>query len=321
MSAAQLAYDRPSQYTYIVDQPHKSRGKRRIASPFTVESRSPYRTVSPDDYLDEDMSRECQEYIVDALIKSGMRIQGTSRYVVQDVEKVSYPDHAYISHLCNIRPQGDDQSEFEPAALSVLPDDATCSQAWINQAMHKTAVLREPKKVIIIAFNYDSDALLDSPTSMGSVSAICLRANRDLMISSLENTKSDSAFVQVDEPDVHVEYLDDGKITVEVAGFDTFDPKTGNLRSGDVKDIECWMLDTNYNRVAFMARRIHFPNGENDSRLKRYKRSLSRVVNDQEWERMLSVKTSPFAKPQTGQIAVRIITTTAVEMTTVVDVD
>ncbi len=320
VSAATLAYDEPPKFTYLVDRPHKKSGVKRIASAFTVESHSPYRTVSPEKYLQEDMSLESQENIIEALRTGGLRLHGGHRYLVQDIEKVSYPgdDHGYLSFLCSIRLEDNEYTELEPVALSILPDDASCSQAWITQAIRRTGVLPEhPKKVLIIAFNFDSDALVDTPTKLGSVSAICLRANRDLMISTLEHTKYDSAFVQIGEPDVEITDVGEDNLTVEVKGFDTFDPQSGNLKSGQVKDIDCWMLDTNYDQTAFMARRIHFPNGASERQLKRYKKALSSIIKEDEWDSMLSAKSSPFRKPATGQIAVRIITTTAVEMTTV----
>ena len=317
---ANLAYDLPPEFTYLVDKPHKSKSKKRIASAFTVESHSPYRTVSPDDYLKEDMSFESQENVVEALRNSGFHLHDGNHYLAQDIEKVSYPDHAYLSYLCNIRLENSEFTDLEPVALSILPDDASCSQAWITQALQKTAALHDPKKVIIFAFNFDSDALVDTPTQLGNVTAICLRSNRDLMISSLEHTKYDSAFVQIGEPDIQIEKVGENQLSVEVVGFDTFDPQTGNLKSGDVKDIDCWMLDTNYDQTAFMARRIHFPNGAGEKQLQRYKKTLESIIEDDEWNSMLSTKSTPFDRPDTGRIAVRIITTTAVEMTTVKDI-
>ena len=317
VSAANLAYDKPPGFTSLVDKPYKSRGKKRISSAFTVESHSPYKTVSPDEYLSEDMSREAQEFIIEALRTSGVNLLDGRKYFVQDIEQVSYFDHAYISHLCNIRQKDVDTTDLTQIALSILPDDASCNQGWITNAIRKTAALRSPKMVLVIAFNYDSDAMVDTPTIVGNVTAVCLRANRDLMISNLEHTKYDSAFVQIGEPEILIEEVDENNITVEVKGFDTFDPQSGNLKNGNIKDIDCWMLDTNYDQTAFMARRVHFPNGENQKQLKRYKIALKAIVDESEWESMLSNKSSAFERPRTGRIAVRIITTTAVEMTTV----
>ncbi|MCY4627887.1 MAG: site-specific DNA-methyltransferase [Acidobacteria bacterium] len=45
VSAATLAYDHPPSFTYLVDQPRKKKGWKRLAAPFTVESHSPWRYV------------------------------------------------------------------------------------------------------------------------------------------------------------------------------------------------------------------------------------------------------------------------------------
>ncbi len=89
VSAATLAYDKPPEFTYLVDRPHRTHGKKRIASAFTVESHSPYRTVSPEEYLKEDMSFESQENIIEAIRSGGFRLTEGNRYLVQDIEKVS----------------------------------------------------------------------------------------------------------------------------------------------------------------------------------------------------------------------------------------
>ena len=59
----------------------------------------------------------------------------------------------------------------------------------------------------------------------------------------------------------------DGKVSVEVKGFDTYDPGSGHLKGGEAKDIHCWMLDTEYDGESFFARRMHFPNGAGDSQV------------------------------------------------------
>ena len=140
------------------------------------------------------------------------------------------------------------------------------------------------------------------------------------MIDTLQNSKYDQAFVQIGEPEIEVEEIvgkEGRRFTVEVKGFDTFDPQSGNLSNGTSADIDCWMLDTNYDHQAFLARKVHFPNSGGERQLKRFKTSLNRHIDTEEWNAMLSLKSSPFDHPKTGKIAVRIITTTAVEMTKV----
>lgn len=137
------------------------------------------------------------------------------------------------------------------------------------------------------------------------------------MIENLQITSSDQAFVEIGEPDIQIDELENDHIVVKVIGYDTFNPRDGNLSEGTDEDIQCWMIDTNYDERQFYARRFHFPGKDGDRQITRFQRQLKKQIDDTEWRAMLSLTSTPFAKPATGQIAVRIITNTGVEMTTV----
>ena len=44
-------------------------------------------------------------------------------------------------------------------------------------------------------------------------------------------------------------------MAVEVRGYDTLDPATGNAAEGGPDDVACWMLDTDHDGESFYARR------------------------------------------------------------------
>ena len=104
-------------------------------------------------------------------------------------------------------------------------------------------------------------------------------------------------------------------------GWDTYDPTTGAVRRGKEKTIDTWLIDTNYNGEAFFARRIHFPFKNGDNQIKRLKVAIARGLDQNEWRAVTSLESTPFDIPATKQIAVRIITTTGIEMTAVRDID
>ena len=325
VSAAQLAYDRPPKYTYLVDQPHKSkRQKHRIASAFTVESHSPYRTVPPRDYIKNEDQVDPTSAIRAALGQSGIQLQNGSRLQCRDIEPHNpVSGKGIITHFCESN-LSRKNGKTKNTAVSILPDDATASHQWIQEATRLAASDSSIQRLLVIAFNFESDAITEQPLQRGRIELICARANRDLTIDTLQDTQFDQAFVQIGEPEIEVLPVKDRRkkqFTVEVKGFDTFDPKTGNLINGRSNDVDCWMLDTNYDHNAFLARRVHFPNSGGERQLKRFKKALNRHIGEEEWQAMLSLKSSPFPKPKTGKIAVRIITTTAIEMTKVYEFD
>ena len=77
--------------------------------------------------------------------------------------------------------------------------------------------------------------------------------NADMLTDDLRKKRSSNeSFWLVGQPDVRIHKVEDGKIQVEVMGFDYYNPKTGNVESGGKKNIAMWMLDTDYdNRSLF----------------------------------------------------------------------
>ena len=317
VSAKTLAYDEPATYTLLVDQPHSARKIKRISSSFTVESLSPFRTISPEEYLQKSHQIESHANIIDALEAAGIKTTDAGHLQLHNIELFD-SEGGILTHQAEIdfKVQGE-LAGTKLCAITLLPDDASASQSWIAEAANRAAALRKFDELLVIAFNFESDALVDTHQKYGRLGVRCCRANRDLMISSLDNNRKDEAFVQIGEPDVRIEKVDNNQICVEILGYDTFDPATGNLKKGDANGIDCWMIDTDYNQSGFYAHRIHFPGKGNDKQLLRYRKELGKEISDENWHAMLSTKSTPFPKPKTGYIAVRIITNTSVEMTTV----
>ena len=322
VSAASLAYNHPPSHTLLVDKPHKKRGVHRIASPFTVESLSPYRSLSPEEYASAPTDTSSQEGILEALrisgspLKSGEKLKGFDNF-----EPLGDEGAGFLTHRCDvlyaIGGAKKDEAHLTSAVLSILPEDASCSASWINRASHVAATDPSVNCLLIIAFNFESDAF-QQHSKRGRLHVHCLRANRDLMIDSLQFTESDQAFIEIGEPDVLL--IKCGRqLVAKVRGYDTFNPKTGNLSEGGKNDVQCWMIDTNYDQKQFFARRFHFPGKGRDNQIKRFQRAMKKHIDNEEWNAMLSTRSTPFPIPTTGLIAVRIITNTGVEMTTVLE--
>ena len=48
------------------------------------------------------------------------------------------------------------------------------------------------------------------------------------------------------------------KIIVTLHGMDVYQPRTGEIRSSNTKDIACWFIDTNYDGKSFFVRQAYF---------------------------------------------------------------
>ena len=141
--------------------------------------------------------------------------------------------------------------------------------------------------------------------------------NRDLMIRELSDEKGHEAFVILGEPDIKIIDCPYNQIAVEVLGYDTFDPATGNASAGGPDDVACWMVDTDHDGESFFARRIHFPGADDDRQIKNLLKKLGKKADGVEREALTAMRSAPFDRPERGRIAVKVVTATGMEMTAV----
>ena len=305
ISAATLAYEK-SETILLVDKPVKKRGMKRISSPFTVESHSP-QVENPNRITKADWTTLLAN-IIEAMNTSGIRIGNSNKRIYLD-EIEPWPEGEHLTHQAKMR-----ESE-ERVALVILADDDTASLHRINLAAEEVAQYPSIMKLIIVAFEFGSEAYGKSTERRRRLHITKARANRDLSIGELKNKESDNAFITIGEPDVEVR-KHGNKWIVEVLGYDVVDPRAMSHKSGNRGDIDCWMIDTNYNGEAFFARRIHFPNSSDEKVIKKLKSELI-TMNPEHWKEMESFISAPFDTPVTGRISVKIFTDTGEEIETV----
>lgn len=305
VSAQFLAYpDREAPIDYMVDRPETDKNRMRVSSPFTIESLSPYRYVNPKQPTTHRSSNTYQN-IVSALRNTGIRMEDSNTDLL-DLEE--YPGKM-ITHTATF--------DGKRACVLVAPDDCTVPPIMVDHAAEEAAAMPSVTALIIVAFAYEPSVRNERRGRLNIYKAM---ANHDLQSGNLKDEKDDVAFVLVGEPDVKIE-TDGDKMTAEVIGYDTFDPASGNTRQGTKNDVYCWMIDTAYDGRSFFARRIHFPGAEKDKQISGFFKKLQKHIDQDLWDATLSLKSAPFNIPKSGRIAVRIITSTHTEMTTVIELD
>ena len=92
-------------------------------------------------------------------------------------------------------------------------------------------------------------------------------------------------------------------------------PVFGTHRPGDAG---YWMLDTDQDGESFFAWRIYFPEADKDAQIKKLLSRLGRRAD--EVEALTAVRSAPFDPPERGRVAVKVITRTGMEMTSVVEI-
>ncbi|MFG1780760.1 hypothetical protein ACGFIG_30595 [Micromonospora sp. NPDC049048] len=129
--------------------------------------------------------------------------------------------------------------------------------------------------------------------------------NADLVMGEeLKKTGAGNLFTVFGEPDIEIKREDD-ELRVLLHGVDVYDPNTGELRSNNTDQIALWMIDTAYNGESFFVRHCYFTGGQDP--YKRLKVALKADIDRDAWDSLYGTESRPFARPDTGKIAVKVI--------------
>ena len=335
VSAATLAYGQDPPATMLVDQPHVTRGVVRAASPFTVESETPWsylpfeeagdavgaETAQSTPAADGDYAATVLAHICESPIRGGR--QGSDIHVT-DVEPWTGASRL-VSHLATYT--ADVNGAEQTAALMIAAPEVIVTRAVLATAAADSARTDGgTDELLLLAVAYEFAP--DCDDRYGRVRVVKIRPHRDLQIGDLKPEAAHQAFVMVGQPEivVHEESPDPAtpdvqRISVEVLGYDTYNPATGTVEaSAGAAKISCFMVDIDHDSLNFYARRMHFPGADGDRQVRALKRTLGRSLDGDEWKAALSSRSAPFARPAGGVIAAKIITADGGEMTVVRDV-
>lgn len=176
---------------------------------------------------------------------------------------------------------------------------------WINAAA-KEAVRKTPKfdLLIVAGFNFEGYTA-DEDMRLGSLRILPIKMSHELMVRELKNTGEGNLFMVFGEPDVAIDTNDDGTLSVKLLGVDVYDPRKGIIHSDTPENIACWFIDTAYNGEAFFVRHAYFTGA--DEPYKQLQRALNSEIDAEAWEALYRTESLPFAKPESGKIAVKVI--------------
>lgn len=298
-----------AEYELLYDRPYTDNSKVRVAGPFTIESLSPYRSmiVGPDDEVvdplkiaqEQNDNKPVQSFadmILDELKKAGVQ-QSDKKHRINFTSLEAVPGN-YICACGTYERDG----KLVRSGVLIGPEFGTVSVAELTQACREAKMLGY-NEVISCAFSYEANiGSLEFP----GMPIIKARMNADLhMAGELKSTGSGNLFVVFGEPDIDIIEEKDGRYRVKIKGVDIFDPKKGEVKSSDTKDIACWFVDTNYNAQSFFVRQAYFL-GQKDP-YEQLRKTLNTTIDREAWESIYSDVSRPFDKPETHHIAVKII--------------
>ena len=126
----------------------------------------------------------------------------------------------------------------------------------------------------------------------------------------LKKTGAGNLFMVFGEPDVKITKQKDGHRIGQPdrsksAAWTSTIRRRGRFGAASTDDIACWFIDTDYNGESFFVRHAYFTGG--DEPYEKLKRALRAEIDEGAWSTLYSTVSGPFAPPETGKIAVKVI--------------
>lgn len=301
-----IANDEDPKLETIIERAEVNNNITRVCGPFTVEATiqaamsmdgdapqqaSQPQSSSPRAYLDR---------MIEVLRQSkSLRLPGN---VTLELETVSPLADREFLHAEGIARNGTEKR----IAFVFGPEDGAIGSEYVFNA-HTEALQQGYSQLFLFGFAIQAKARemlekLRLPTTYVAVAP-------DVVMSDLlKTTKSSEIFSITGLPDVDVVSAGekDGEPLhrVVIKGLDIFRPDTMETDEIKAENLPCWMLDTNYNGMAFFASQVFFPK---TSAWDNLQKSLKGQFADSVWEHLAGTESEPFAAGDKKRIAVKVI--------------
>ena len=311
----------------LYDQAEVAKDKLRVTGPFTVEA-VPFPSVKSLDEAEEMAAgqvREADASIArsgesarqhawrDELLKTGIRGKGGQMLKFAELETL--PDTRYL-HCSGHLDSG------ERVVVSFGPEHAALEQRQVEMAIREAGELfPRPKMIVFCAFTFDPEAAKDIDATKG-ITALKAQMNTDLLTEDLKKARaSNQSFWLMGQPDVELRQRKDGRWEVEVHGFDYFDPKSGELKSGGKKNIAAWSLDTDYDERSLYPHQIFFPMAGAKDGWNKLKKNIRAELDEAALDQLHSTVSLPFEPGENRKVAVKIVDDRGIESLKILPVE
>ncbi|WP_370089411.1 site-specific DNA-methyltransferase [Ekhidna sp.] len=301
----------------LYDQPKSNNSVTRVTGPFTVESIPAPFVKSLEDSIAENQEGDAssarsgetlrQDQWRDELMRTGVRAKGGAMMEFTRVEPQEGTKY--------IQAQAETKSDNPENVLVVFgPEHAPLEARIVALAMDEARLLK-PDILLFCAFQFEEEAakdIDDTPEKLVGFKMLKAHMNMDLQTDDLKKKRStNESFWLIGQPDVRTLQAEDNKIQIEVAGFDYYDPKTGNIRSGGAKNIAMWMLDSDYDGRSIFPKQIFFPMAGAKDGWAKLAKSLKAEIDEEKIEAFRGTKSLPFEPGK--QVAIKIIDDRGIE--------
>ncbi len=327
------AIRRHAEHELLYNKPYEDKRKVRVSGPFTVESLSPHRSLAFAGSAVDDRGAVNEDVVEDAshgdasfeqTILANLRtagIQNGRRQERLEFDTVEPYAAAYIQAVGERDGAGEEDGGPRRVGITIGPQYGTVGPSFIKDAAREANRAGELDLLCVLAFAFDPSVLgsgdgeyvtsdegfanVAAERRLGRVPVLLVRMNADLVMGEeLKKTGAGNLFTVFGEPDMEIKQEGE-HLRVVLRGVDVYDPNTGELRSDETDRIALWMIDTAYNGESFFVRHCYFTGGQDP--YKRLKRALKADIDEDAWATLHRTQSRPFARPETGKIAVKVI--------------
>ena len=293
----------------LYDQPEVDNRRVRVSGPLTVESLSPHRVLSTEEELPA-AEREAHDSPgpgqFEAMILENLRAAGVQNTVKQERLKFDLLEPYAGQYLHGAGAYTEADGTTRRVAVCIGPEHGTVGPQLVKEAAKEAVQGMGFDTLIVCGFAFDPH-VSEETRRYGSLTVLPARMNPDLAMGEelLKKTGAGNLFMIFGEPDLELTAQPDGKLVVELRGVDVYDPTTGEIRSHSTDDVAGWFVDTSYNGESFFVRHAYFTGAEEP--YDKLKRALRAEIDEAAWASLYSTTSRPFAPPETGKIAVKVI--------------
>ena len=293
----------------LYDQPYENKKIVRVSGPFTVESLSPHRVLSTaDENMDGTVTQQEAQREQDfaTMILDNLRKAGVQNTKKGERLKFNTLDPYAGRWLHAVGEYTDAEGKTKRVVVSIGPEQGTVSPQQVKEAAKEAVQGVGFDLLLVCGFAFDPHVSEESKR-YGTLMVLPTRINPDLAMGDelLKKTGAGNLFMVFGEPDVEITEQKADTLIVEIKGVDVYDPTTGAIRSSTPDEIACWFIDTDYNGESFFVRHAYFTGA--DEPYDKLKRALKAEIDEAAWASLYRTVSRPFAKPETGKIAVKVI--------------
>lgn len=302
-----IANDETPALETILDRAEANDKVVRVCGPFTVEA-----TIQAAMNLEDDsgqgaprVTSESPRAYLDRMIEvlrqsKTLQLPGNVTLQLDSISPLA--DREYL-HAEGVAKNGSEKR----IAFVFGPEDGAIGSQYVYDA-HTEALQQGFQQLFLFGFAIDPKARemlgrLKIPTTYVSVTP-------DVVMSDLlKTTKASEIFSITGLPDVTLEQAGKEKDgtplhRVVIKGLDIFRPDTMETDEIKAENLPCWMLDSNYNGMVFLATQVFFPK---TSAWDNLQKSLKGQFSESVWEHLAGTASEPFVLGNKKRIAVKVI--------------